>query len=223
MHSTLSSQLKTLKLSDAVRQSIAPLTIILDAITRAAEEDEGDPLTSTIEALRDMQVTVAQFGNTTTGGGTSEDNSESSSEYTTPAQSQATSPSHDQSPPPPGFAVQMAHVTVSTAAQLMTLQTSGGAGGSGGGETSQQHHSPNTSPTHCENVSSLATHSQTVHTQQDRGAAGVTVRPNDPRKKSKSNPEMQRHRVRPASQQLPSKNADQSRHIHSCSIGCSIK
>lgn len=221
MHVTLSSQLKILKFSDAVRQTISPLPAILEVITRVGDEDEGDPLTSTIEALRVMQTTnVTQFGGNTT---TSGDNSDSSSEYTTPAQSQATSPSHEQSPPPPGVSIQSAHATVTTAARLMTIQTAtGGLGGGGGGESSQQQHyhhqssvSPSTSPTHGERVSSLATHSHSAHLKPS------TEGGNSSRRKSDS--EVQRHRVRPASQQLPGSVPDKSRHAHSLSIDCSIK
>ena len=225
MHLALSTQLKALKLSQDVKQSITPLTTMLDDITRAGEEDEGDPLTSTIEALRVMQTTVTKLGrHTISGDNVSGDNSDSSSEYTTPAQSQATSPSHDQSPPPPGFSAQMAHATIKTAAQLMAAETAGKVSVTGGGETSQQQHSPSTSPTHGEKVSRLATHSHSIHTQQERSISGAMERVNHPRR-TKSDPERQRHRVRPASQQLPGSTLpDQSRNIHSySSIGFSIK
>lgn len=237
MHTTLSSQLKTLKLTDAVRESVSPLPSLLEAITKVGEEEEGDPLTSTIEALRVMQTTISQFSTSATIGATSGDNSGSSSEYTTPAQSQATSPSHEQSPPPPGLSIQSARATVNTAARLMaTAGGSGGGGGGGngggGGESSQQylyHHqgsvSPSTSPTHGEKVSSLATHSHTAHiikahTMQERGVAGMPEGANTSRRKSDS--EIQKHRVRPASQQLPASMPDQSSQIHYRSIDCSI-
>ena len=213
MHSTLSSQLRALKLSDSVRQSITPLSTILDTITKAGQEDEGDQLTSTIEALRVIQTSHAsQFSaSSTTGGHISGDNSESSSEYTTPAQSQATSPLHDQSPPPPGIAVQLAVATVSTAAQVMTMQT---ADGEQQQQPNQGSMSPSTSPTHNEKVSRLVTHSHTAQTKQERnGGSNMQMT---------SDSQTQRHRVRPVSQLLPGTTSEHSR--HTCSNDdCSIK
>lgn len=223
MHTILSTQLLSPNMTDALRQAIHPLPAILDAITRAGKEEEGDPLTSTFEALRAMQTSIKQF-NPNSGG----ENSESSSEYTTPAQSQTTSPSHEQSPPPPGAAMQAANATVGTAAKLLSMQNSGN-------EIPTSSSSPTTSPTHCDRVSSLATHSHHAHSlsvgsgskfntfsspgsrsrgsfpygsgsgtsggPQDTSCLSLDV-PSSPRRKSDS--ELQRHRVRPASQQLPS-------------------
>ena len=187
MHTILSSLLKSLTLTPAMKQSIQPLSAILEAITRAGEEEEGDPLTSTFEALRAMQTTIRQF-NPNSGG----ENSESSSEYTTPAQSQTTSPSHEQSPPPPGTSMQAACATVGSAAKVL-MQSNG------------ESPSPTTSPTHTERVSSLATHSQhavararTSHPGLDNTNPAALDVPNNPRRKSDS--ELQKLKVRPASQ-----------------------
>ena len=210
IHTILSTQLHSPSITDALRQSIHPLPAILDAVTKAGKEDE-DPLTSTFEALR----AISQF-NPNSGG----ENSESSSEYTTPAQSQTTSPSHEQSPPPPGAAMQAACATVGSAAKVLSMQNNGG------GETST---SPTTSPTHHERVSSLATHAH--HAQSlsvggkfntysspggrsrgvNSGSGGSSSQeisldvPHSPRRKSDS--EIQKQRVRPSSQQLPSSTA----------------
>lgn len=217
MHTILSTQLEALHFTDDVKHLIQPLSLILESITKAGLEDEGDPLTSTFEALRAMQTTISQF-NPNSGG----ENSESSSEYTTPAQSQTTSPSHEQSPPPPGSSMLMATATVGSAAKLLTMQNNGAENSSS---------SPTTSPTHCERVSSLATHSHHAsksysHSRYRSSHSGVENSgivldvPVSPRRKSDS--ELQKHRVRPASQQLPSvgdaNSHSSNRHSHSRSI-----
>lgn len=240
MHTILSAQLKILNITDAIKQSIQPLPVILEGITRASEEDEGDPLTSTFEALRAMQTTISQF-NPNSG-----ENSESSSEYTTPAQSQTTSPSHEQSPPPPGAAMQAAHATVGSAAKLLTMQNSGGSehqhGGSGGSS------SPTTSPTHSERVSSLATHSHHATSVGKQPHSGLSTRTRSshssvqdssisldipgssssktPRRKSA--PDVQRHKVRPSSQQLQGsvavvESSKHGKHSHSRSIDYAVE
>ncbi len=246
LHTILSTQLKSLKLSDSARHTIAPLVNILDAITRAGGEEEGDQLTSTIEALRAMQSDMFGAATITAKSG---DDSESSSEYTTPAQSQATSPLHEQSPPPAGASIQEARNTVTSAARLMAMQNStnasttgtgtgeaqqqahhhhhhqGGGGGGGGGGTAS---SPSTSPTHGEKVSTLATHSKSAyppqnksHTLQERGGASHHASELGARRKSDS--EIQRHRVRPASQQLPVNPSENSRQFHTRSIDFSVR
>lgn len=207
VHSIFTAQLKAVTLTDPMRHAIQPLAIILEGITRAGEEDEGDPLTATFEALRAMQSTISEFQPSTGGGG---ENSGSSSEYTTPAQSQTTSPLHEISPPPPGLSMQVASATVGSAAKLLTMQNSGS------GEPQNSSSSPTTSPTHCERVSSLATHSHHAaggksHSRSHSGAgtryrtsastAAETVLldvPANPRRKSDS--ELQRQKVRPVSQ-----------------------
>ena len=93
MHSTLTSQLKTVKLSEHQLQQLDVLVGILLQLSKAQEEDIEDPFSSTFEALRVMQTTISTFT-------ADRENSESSSEYNTPAGSQATSPAHEQSPPP---------------------------------------------------------------------------------------------------------------------------
>ena len=228
MHCNLCAQLKSLKLSDSARQTITPLCSVLDVITRAGEEEEGDQLTSTIEALRVMQSTITQFGAATIP--RSGENSESSSEYTTPAQSQATSPSHEQSPPPAGSSIQEARATVSSAARLITMQTSTGVAG----DSHHHHHHhqssvspPSVSPTHGEKLSTLATHSHSAyplkaHTMSDRGG-GASLHPAETggtRRKSES--EIQKHRTRPSSQQLANPLAESARQLHSRSIDFSI-
>lgn len=218
MHTILSTQLKPLQVSDTIKQSIQPLSLILEAITKAGQEDEGDPLTTTIEALR----AITQF-NPNSGG----ENSESSSEYTTPAQSQTTSPSHEQSPPPPGVSMQTACATVGSAAKLLTMQNNG----------ENHNSSPTTSPTHCERVSSLATHSHHAGKSHSHSSTGARYRssqsavenslvldvPSSPRRKSDS--ELQKHRVRPASQQIQTSSSvgETTRHGHSRSIDYAIK
>lgn len=200
MHIILSTQLRTLNLSESTKQAIYPLPTILEAVTKASEEDEVDPLGSTFEALRVMQTTIKQFNNN------SDENSESSSEYTTPAQSQATSPSHEQSPPPPGVSVQVARFTVGSAAQVFTSQNNTRPPH----EPSPSSSSPNTSPTHCDRVSSLATHSHMAVTTRsrsshssntlnvsDRGSGDSETHGNSSRRKSET--DVQRHRVRPSS------------------------
>ena len=225
MHSILSAQLKSLKLSDSARQTIVPLCHILDSITRAGEEEE-DQLTSTIEALRIMQSTISQFGAATAI--PSGENSGSSSEYTTPAQSQATSPSHEQSPPPVGASMQEARATVSSAAKLMQNLTTSGEG-QVTASTHQGSISPtSTSPTHGERVSTLATHSHSAHpvtkshTMQDR--SGTTHLPVDVggAARRKSDTELQRHRIRPSSQQLPVSSSESSRQMQTRSIDFSV-
>lgn len=188
MHTILSTLLKSLPLTPAMKHSIQHLSIVLETITRAGEEEEGDPLTSTFEALRAMQTTIRHF-NPNSGG----ENSESSSEYTTPAQSQTTSPSHEQSPPPPGASMQAACATVGMAAKVL-MQSS-----------NVESPSPTTSPTHTERMSSLATHSQhavvragTSHPGLETTSAVVLDVPSSPRRKSDS--ELQKHKLHPASQ-----------------------
>lgn len=241
MHTILDTQLKTLTLSDTIRQAIHPLPLLLDAVTKAGLEDEGDPLSSTFEALRVMQTTISQF-NPNSGG----ENSESSSEYTTPAQSQTTSPSHEQSPPPPGYAMQTASATVGSAAKLLAMQTGAGGNGGGGGVRAE---SPTTSPTHSEKVSSLATHSHHATAGGSGSAGGGSSTPSSSRQRfsqssssetcqiqldvpktsprRKSDSEVQRNKVRPASQQLPGTPLEVARrgthHSHSKSIGQDIK
>ena len=75
---------------------IEPLLVVLDQISKVAEEEEGDPFSSTFKALRVMQTTSSKFNG---GGSPSRDISASSSEYTTPVQSHSTSPTHEHSPP----------------------------------------------------------------------------------------------------------------------------
>ena len=93
MHSTLTNQLKTVKLSEHQLQQLDALVGILLQLSKAQEEDVEDPFSSTFEALRVMQSTISTFT-------ADRENSDSSSEYNTPAGSQATSPAHEQSPPP---------------------------------------------------------------------------------------------------------------------------
>ncbi len=93
MHSTLTSQLKSVKLTDSQLQRLDTLVAILLQLSKAQEDDLEDPFCSTFEALRVMQSTISTFN-------TDRENSESSSEYNTPTGSQATSPAHEQSPPP---------------------------------------------------------------------------------------------------------------------------
>ena len=222
MHTILSTQLKALQCTDDVKHAIQPLSLILDNITKAGMEDEGDPLTSTFEALRAMQTTISQF-NPNSGG----DNLESSSEYTTPAQSQTTSPSHEQSPPPPGSSMLAACATVGSAAKLLSMHNNGSS------ENSSS--SPTTSPTHCERVSSLATHShhaskshsnsryRSSQSAVENNGAVLDV-PSSSRRKSDS--ELQRHKVRPASQgsaPLADVSRHSTRHSHSRSIDYSVK
>lgn len=114
MHTTLTSQLKTVKLSEDKLRRLDPLVAILVQLSKAQEEDQEDPFTSTFEALRVMQSTISTFT-------ADRENSESSSEYTTPAQSQPTSPGHEQSPPPLG-AGDSARTVLGSAAQV-SLQT----------------------------------------------------------------------------------------------------
>ena len=97
MHTTLTSQLKTVKLSEDKLRRLDPLVAMLVQLSKAQEDDQEDPFSSTFEALRVMQSTISTFS-------ADRENSESSSEYTTPAQSQPTSPGHEQSPPPLGVA-----------------------------------------------------------------------------------------------------------------------
>ena len=224
MHFILSSQLKSLQLNDATKLSIQPLPHLLETITKASEEDEGDPLTSTFEALRAMQTTISQFSTN------SGDNSDSSSEYTTPAQSQAASPLHEQSPPPPGAAVQVARATVGSAAQLLAMQSNG----SGSGTTEQTQNSPSVSPTHSERVSSLATHSHSaVPTRSGSGKSGSTherhmsdvtsldIPAKSPRRKS--DPEVRKNRIRPSSQQLPGSIPDHLMPFYARTIETTVK
>ncbi len=93
MHTTLTNQLKSVKLSESQLQRLDTLVAILLQLSKAQEEDLEDPFCSTFEALRVMQSTISTFN-------TERENSESSSEYNTPAGSQATSPAHEESPPP---------------------------------------------------------------------------------------------------------------------------
>lgn len=93
MHITLTSQLKTVKLSEEKLRRLDPLVALLVQLSKAQEDDLEDPFSSTFEALRVMQSTISTFS-------ADRENSESSSEYTTPAQSQPNSPTHEQSPPP---------------------------------------------------------------------------------------------------------------------------
>ena len=177
---------------------IEPLLVVLDQISKAAEEEEGDPFSSTFEALRVMQTTISKFNG---GGSPSRDISASSSEYTTPVQSHSTSPTHEHSPPPPGIPPD----TMSLGSLLGFALSSS--------EQSSMGPSPSTSPTHSCTVSSLATHSfvasrsgeessggwsRTSPPTQSHGAGGSNhskVEPGSPRRLSDS--DVHRHGVRP--------------------------
>ena len=176
MHQTLSTQIKSLKLSEDTLHKIHPLLTLLDQLSKTGEEEEGDPFSSTFEALRIMQTTINKFNVP----GPTDEISDSSSEYTTPAQSQPTSPSNEQSPPPPAILAQTTQATLGSAAAQLSTQTH------------SESTSPNTSPNH--SVSRLATHKKmaafskpTIHT--------VPPDPGSPRRLSDT--DLQRHRVRP--------------------------
>lgn len=112
MHSTLTSQLKSMKLPELQLQKLDSLVALLMQLSKSQEDDLEDPFSSTFEALRVMQTTISTFN-------TDRENSESSSEYNTPAGSQATSPAHEQSPPPPEGG-DTAKNTLGSAAQVRT-------------------------------------------------------------------------------------------------------
>ena len=186
MHGTLRAQLKSVKLSEESSFRIQPLCTILEQLTRASEEEEGDPFSSTFEALRVMQSTISKFNS----GPADPDNSDSSSEYTTPAESQTTSPNHEQSPPPPFVTAQTTRATLGSAAQILN-QTS---------ILSDQpllSTSPSTSPTHSGGgVSRLATHSHKSKTSPT-GGAGLRERgADDGSVRRLSDSELQRHGVK---------------------------
>ena len=179
---------------------IEPLLVVLDQISKAAEEEEGDPFSSTFEALRVMQTTISKFNG---GGSPSRDISASSSEYTTPVQSHSTSPTHEHSPPPPGIPIPSDTMFLGS---LLGFALSSS-------EQSSMGPSPSTSPTHGSTVSSLATHSfvasrsgeessggwnRTSPPTQSHGAGGSNhskVEPGSPRRLS--DPDVHRHGVRP--------------------------
>ncbi len=108
MHSTLTNQLKSIKLPELQLQKLDSLVALLLQLSKSQEDDIEDPFSSTFEALRVMQTTISTFN-------TDRENSESSSEYNTPA----TSPAHEQSPPPPEGG-DAAKNTLGSAAQVRT-------------------------------------------------------------------------------------------------------
>ena len=207
MHGTLTTQLKSVKLTEESSFRIQPLCTILEQLTKASEEEEGDPFSSTFEALRVMQSTISKFNS----GPADPENSDSSSEYTTPAESQTTSPNHEQSPPPPFVTAQTTRATLGSAAQILN-QTS---------LLSDQpllSTSPSTSPTHSGGgVSRLATHSHKSKTSptgaRERGADDGSAR-------RLSDSELQRHGVKLRGA-IPSHV--RSSHSHSRSIDETLK
>ena len=120
MHSTLTAQLKSVKLTEESSFRIQPLCTILEQLTKASVEEEGDPFSSTFEALRVMQTMISKFNS----GSANPENSDSSSEYTTPAESRTTSPNHKQSPPPPYVTAQTTRAILGSAVQILNQTTS---------------------------------------------------------------------------------------------------
>ena len=174
---------RTLCLSQASQRRLESLLIILDQITKAGEEEEGDPFSSTFEALRVMQSTISKFNGHS--GAENPPNSDSSSEYTTPAQSQSNSPTRETSPPP-----QNSHMPINS---LLALSINSQL------SPEQQppiNSSPSTSPTHSGGISSLATHSIVATRRQDSKVSPPhPERPGSPRRSSDS--ELHRLGVRP--------------------------
>ena len=231
MHGTLSAQLKSIKLSEESLSRIKPLCTILDQLTRASEEEEGDPFSSTFEALRVMQSTISKFNSN----GADAENSDSSSEYTTPAESQTTSPNHEQSPPPPYITAQTARATIGSAIQILNQNSSSSEQSLLGGSSS----SPSTSPTHSGGgVSRLATHShiaggassktKTSPTGGARESIGAAIG-SEGGVRRLSDSELQRHRVKPrvspggGGMPLPLPSHVKSSHNHSRSIDETMK
>ena len=194
---------------------IEPLPAILDQISKLAEEEEGDPFSSTFEALRVMQTTISKFN----GGGSPErEISDTSSEYTTPAQSQSTSPTHEHSPPAP---------SPPNPSDIVSL---GSMMGFPPPDQTTITVSPCTSPTYGSAVSRLATHSIMASRSGEESSGNwtrrspptqprnqYTVEPGSPRRLSDS--ELHRHGVRsrlPPSYQQPS-------HGHSKSIDATFR
>ena len=182
MHGTLSAQLKAVKLSEESSYRIQPLCSLLEQLTRASEEEEGDPFSSTFEALRVMQSTISKFNSN----GADAENSDSSSEYTTPAESQTTSPNHEQSPPPPLLNTQTTRATLGSAAQILNQSTSSS-------DQSLLGTSPSTSPTHSGGVSRLATH---AHKSKTSPTGGTKERGDEGSVRRLSDSELQRHGVK---------------------------
>lgn len=215
MHGTLIAQLKSVKLTEESSLRIQPLCMILEQLTKASEEEEGDPFSSTFEALRVMQSTISKFNS----GSADPENSDSSSEYTTPAESQTTSPNHEQSPPPPFVTAQTTRATLGSAAQILNQTTS---------LTPDQPilgTSPSTSPTHSGGgVSRLATHSHKSKTSptgvRERGIGGGGGA-DDSSVRRLSDSELQRHGVRLRPGAIPSHV--RSSHSHSRSIDETLK
>lgn len=207
MHGTLTAQLKSVKLSEESSFRIQPLCTILEQLTKASEEEEGDPFSSTFEALRVMQSTISKFNS----GPADPENSDSSSEYTTPAESQTTSPNHEQSPPPPFVTAQTTRATLGSAAQILN-QTSLSS------DQPLLSTSPSTSPTHSGGVSRLATHSHKSKTSPTgaRGERGV----DDSSVRRLSDSELQRHGVKLRG---PIPSHVRSSHSHSRSIDETLK
>ena len=187
MHGTLLAQLKSVKLTEESSFRIQPLCTILEQLTKASEEEEGDPFSSTFEALRVMQSTISKFNS----GSADPENSDSSSEYTTPAESQTTSPNHEQSPPPPFVTAQTTRATLGSAVQILNQTTSLSS------DQPLLSTSPSTSPTHSGGgVSRLATHSHKSKTSptgaRERGIGGA----DDSSVRRLSDSELQRHGVK---------------------------
>ena len=229
MHGTLTTQLKSVKLSEESTRRIHPLCVLLKQLTRAGEEEEGDPFSSTFEALRVMQSTISKFNSTG-----ADIESDSSSEYTTPAESQTTSPNHEQSPPPPYVTAQVTQATLGSAAQILN-QTSSSSEQSLLGASSS---SPSTSPTHSMGgVSRLATHSHMAASSKSKtsppGGPGRersgAVYGDDSSIRRLSDSELQRHRVKPRVQSthvppvLPVPSHVRASHSHSRSIDETLK
>jgi len=190
---------------------IEPLPAILDQISKLAEEEEGDPFSSTFEALRVMQTTISKFN----GGGSPErEVSDTSSEYTTPAQSQSTSPTHEHSPPAPG----PPHPSdIASLGSMLGFLPS---------DQTTITVSPCTSPTYGSSVSSLATHSFTAsRSEESSGNWNRTSPPAQPRNQEPGSPrrlsdsEIHRHGVRA---RLPPSYLQPS-HGHSKSIDATYK
>ena len=98
MHLNLTSQIHAVRsqLSKSDVNRIEPLTTILSQITKMAEEAEGDPFSSTIEALRMVKSTISKFSSMSH----MRVNSNSSSEYnTTPGESTPASPTAERKSP----------------------------------------------------------------------------------------------------------------------------
>ena len=208
MHGTLVAQLKSVKLSEESSFRIQPLCTLLEQLTKAGEEEEGGPFSSTFEALRVMQSTISKFNSSPDA-----DNSDSSSEYTTPAESQTTSPNHEQSPPPPFVTAQATRATLGSAVQILNQSSLSS-------DQSLHSTSPSTSPTHSGSgsVSRLATHSHKPKTSptgtRERTAA------DDGSVRRLSDSELQRHGVKLRGV-IPSHV--KSSHSHSRSIDETLK